>query len=95
MAGYFVFDLEIFDQEAFDEYTGVARALLDQYGASIVINSANIEHIEGDWKPSSIVVAKFPSMDIAREFYNSKEYRDVVGLRDRSARSRGILLESQ
>jgi uncharacterized protein (DUF1330 family) len=94
MPGYFVFELDVFDHETFDDYARIARPMFARHGGTIIINSGSIEPLEGDWKPSSIVVAQFPSIDAARAFYNCEEYREVIGLRDRSARSRGILLES-
>ncbi|MDN5928703.1 MAG: DUF1330 domain-containing protein [Hyphomicrobiales bacterium] len=95
MHGYFIFELDVFDRAEFEKYTSIARPLLAEYGASIVVNSTSIEHLEGDWKPSSIVIAKFPSVEAARAFYDSTEYRKAAVLRDKSARSRGVLVESQ
>lgn len=96
MAGYFIFELDIFDQAGFEEYRKVARIdLLTRMGGEIVVNSQRIEPLEGDWSPSSIVIARFPTFDAARDFYNSSEYQAVIGMRRRSAKSRGILVESK
>lgn len=94
MAAYFLFDLEITDPAGFADYAGVARRLLAEYGGEIVVSSTSVEPLEGDWAPSSLVVARLPTMRAAREFYDSPEYREVVALRDRSATSRGVLVES-
>jgi uncharacterized protein (DUF1330 family) len=30
--------------------------------------------LEGEWQPQRLVVLEFPSMDLARKFYDSPEY---------------------
>lgn len=90
--GYLLFELDIFDRATFDEYAESARPILAAFGASLMINSTQIEPLEGEWTPVSIVMVKFPSMQRARDFYNCDEYRKIIGQRMRSARARGVLL---
>ncbi len=90
--GYLLFELDIFDRATFDAYAANARPILAAFGASLMINSSQIEPLEGEWTPVSLVMVKFPSIERARDFYNCDEYQKIIGQRMRSARSRGVLL---
>ena len=95
MAGFFVYEIDVFDEAAFDEYAQVARAQLADLGGQIIINSQRVQPLEGGWNPKSLVVARLPSFEAARDFYLSKDYQEVMTLRSASARSRGVLVESE
>ena len=94
MAGFFVYEMDVFDQAAFDEYAKVARSRMGELDGRIIINSQRIQPLEGNWRPKSLVVARMPSFDAAREFYFSKEYQEMLAMRDAAANSRGVLVES-
>jgi uncharacterized protein (DUF1330 family) len=46
-----------------------------------------------DWKPKRIVVTEFPSIEQARRWYDSEEYRALKALRLRTARGSVVLVE--
>ena len=94
MAGYLIFEIEITDQAAYDHYLAVAGPVLAAGGGTVVLSSARIEPLEGDWKPPSISVVSFPSAEDARRFYRSEAYQKVVGLRQVASRARGILVDA-
>lgn len=48
---------------------------------------------EGDWKPKRIIVLKFASMQRAREWPNSEEYREPREMCHRTAMTNMILVE--
>jgi uncharacterized protein (DUF1330 family) len=48
--------------------------------------------LEGDWAPKKITVIEFPSRARAKEFFGSPEFREVVGLRHKSAKTNLILV---
>ena len=47
--------------------------------------------LEGDWTPRAIVMAEFPSMEAARDWYRSPEYAKALEFRD-EALSRNLIL---
>ncbi|WP_112320625.1 DUF1330 domain-containing protein [Oceanibium sediminis] len=93
MAGYLVFDIEITDPEAWDEYRAVAGPVMEAAGGRFVMASRRIEPLEGDWTPASLSVVEFPSYEAARDFYHSKAYQDLVPMRERASLGRGVLVE--
>jgi uncharacterized protein (DUF1330 family) len=52
-----------------------------------------VQTLEGDWKPKRIVVTEFPSIEQARRWYDSEEYRALNALRLRTARGSVVLVE--
>jgi uncharacterized protein (DUF1330 family) len=94
MRGYLIFDLEITDPAAWDEYRRVAGPIMAASGGRFLVGSQKIEALEGGWQPASISVVEFPSYEAARDFYHSEEYQRTVPLRQRASRGRGILVGS-
>jgi uncharacterized protein (DUF1330 family) len=94
MRGYLIFDLEITDPAAWDEYRRVAGPIMAASGGRFLVGSQKIEPLEGGWQPASISVVEFPSYEAARDFYHSDEYQRTVPLRQRASRGRGILVGS-
>ncbi|WP_281985067.1 DUF1330 domain-containing protein [Thalassorhabdomicrobium marinisediminis] len=92
MPGYMIFEIEITDQTAWEEYRAVAAPLMADAGGRFLVNSANAEPLEGNWIPPMISVVEFPSIEAAREFYDSPAYQATLALRGRASRGRGILV---
>lgn len=57
------------------------------------MRGGQIQTLEGDWTPKRIVVTEFPSIEQARRWYDSEEYRALKALRSRSARGSVVLIE--
>ncbi|GIL01368.1 MAG: hypothetical protein BroJett030_12670 [Alphaproteobacteria bacterium] len=94
MRGYLIFEIEITDQAAWEEYRRVAGPVMAAGGGRFLLRSERVEPLEGGWHPASISVVEFPSYEAARAFYDSEEYRRTIPLRQRAARGRGILVGS-
>ena len=52
-----------------------------------------LQTLEGDWQPKRVTVLEFPSLEQARRWYNSEEYRGPKALRCKTATSKMILVE--
>ncbi len=94
LRGYSIFELEITDRKAWEEYRNVAGPIMAASGGRFLIRSEHIEPLEGGWNPASISVVEFPSFEMARAFFRSEEYGRVVALRRIASRGRGILVGS-
>ncbi len=93
MPGYMIFEIEITDRTAWDAYRKVAGPVMAQGGGRFVINSTDPEPLEGNWTPPTISVVEFPSIEAARDFYNSPAYQATIPMRERASRGRGILVD--
>lgn len=89
-----IFDLEITDPAAWEEYRRVAGPLMAAAGGKFLVRAEKVEVLAGDWKPATVSVVEFPSFDAAHDFYYSEAYQKTVQLRERAARGSGILVGS-
>jgi uncharacterized protein (DUF1330 family) len=94
MPGYLVFDIEITDPAAWEEYRRVAGPIMAAGGGRFLVASSRVEPLEGGWNPATLSVVEFPSFEAAREFYHSDAYQATVPLRRKASRGRGVLIES-
>ena len=93
MPAYFIVDNEVTDSAGFEDYRKQVPATVEKYGGRFLVRGGQIQTLEGDWKPRRIVVTEFPSIEQARRWYESEEYRALKALRSRSARGSVVLVE--
>jgi uncharacterized protein (DUF1330 family) len=48
---------------------------------------------EGDWKLRHLVMLEFPSLEQAERWYNSSEYKPLIAIREKAARTQLIIAE--
>jgi uncharacterized protein (DUF1330 family) len=93
MPVYFIVDNEVTDSAGFEEYRKQVSMTVEKYGGRFLVRGGQIQTLEGDWRPKRIVVTEFPSIEQARRWYDSEEYRALKALRSRSARGSVVLVE--
>jgi uncharacterized protein (DUF1330 family) len=93
MPAYVIVDNEVTDSAGFEEYREQVPITVEKYGGKFLVRGGQIQTLEGDWKPKRIVVTEFPSIEQARRWYDSEEYRTLKALRSRSARGSVVLVE--
>lgn len=94
MSAYVIVEIEILDPVGYEEYKKQAAATVHKFGGKYIVRGGKTEVLEGDWKPKRIVVLEFPSMERAKEWLNCDEYRAPRELRQRTARTNMIVVES-
>lgn len=94
MPAFVIVEIEVRDPEAYEIYRSLVPASLDAYGGKFIACGGATENLEGDWAPERIVVLEFPSLERARQWWGSPEYRDAKAIRMRAARTRMIAIES-
>jgi uncharacterized protein (DUF1330 family) len=93
MPAYFIVDLEVTDPAGFEEYRKQVPDTIARYGGRYVVRGGKTEVLEGTWSPKRVVVLEFPSLEQAKRWYDSDEYRAPKALRMKTARSNVILAE--
>jgi uncharacterized protein (DUF1330 family) len=93
MFGYIIASINVHDPREYREYLAGFMDAFRPYDGEILVATDNSEVLEGEWPAKRTVVLKFPSVDIAKEWYESKEYQKVAQHRFRSARSNVILVD--
>ncbi len=92
MAAYFIADVDVTDREAYEQYRGQVAATTEKYGGKYLVRAGAFEKIEGDWTPNRLVILEFESMERAKEFYYSEEYKGIMAIRHRSANTNAVLV---
>ena len=93
MTAYVILDINVTDPRLFEEYKQLAPDTIEAYGGRYLARGGSAESLEGDWQPNRIVVLEFDSMDKAKAWVNSPEYREARAMRHRAATSRTIMVE--
>lgn len=93
MAAYVIADVDVTDPEVFAEYRRQVPATIEQYGGKFLVRGGATEKVEGDWDPQRLVIIQFESMEQARRWYHSQEYRGPLKLRHQSASTNLLLVE--
>jgi len=93
MPAYFIVDVEVTDPAGFEEYRKLVPGTVQKYGGRFLVRGGAVETLEGDWQPKRVVVLEFPSLEQAKRWYNSEDYRDPKALRFKTARTKLILVE--
>jgi uncharacterized protein (DUF1330 family) len=92
-SAYVIIQVDVTDAAQYEEYKKLSSAAMQAHGAEICVRGGRVEVFEGDWNPSRVVVLKFPSMQQARTFYDSAEYRAARDARAGAAAVRMIAVE--
>ena len=93
MPAYFIVDIDVTDPTAFEEYRRAVPATVEKYGGKFLVRGGRMEVVEGSWRPKRVVVTEFPSLEQAKRWYDSEEYRALKALRLRTSKGNVILVE--
>ncbi len=95
--GYMIVVAKLTDRDAFiSGYAKVVPPLIKKFGGRYLIQTPGAVTLEGDWgEGASIVLSEWPSVDAAREFWNSPEYEEAKALREGTGEFQVILVESR
>ena len=93
MAAYLFASVEITDPVAYEDYRKQVPAVIATYGGRYLVRGGASLPLEGDAPPPRLVILEFPDMARLRAFYDSPEYRPLLAIRKRAARSTLIAIE--
>ena len=93
MPAYIIVEIDIVDPVGYEQYKKLAGDTVLKYGGKYIVRGGPTEVLEGDWKPKRIVVLEFESMQRAKDWLNSEEYREPRKMRHRTARANMILVQ--
>ena len=77
MPAYLVADLMILNADAFAAYVKVAGPVIEKFGGRALARSDTAIALEGA-PPNYFVIIQFDSMDAAKRFYHSEDYREPL-----------------
>ena len=93
MSAFVIVEVNVTDPPLFQEYAKGVPATIAAYGGRYLVRGGAVESKEGGWAPKRVVVLEFPSMDVARKWYDSPEYQPLLALRLKAAAAKLIFVE--
>jgi uncharacterized protein (DUF1330 family) len=93
MSAYIIAHMRVSNPEQYEQYKKLAKVASEKYGGEYLARGGELEVLEGVWRPPRVVIVKYPSMDKAREFYNSPEYVEARQARAGAAMMSMVLVE--
>ena len=93
MTAYVMVQVDIKDPERYPDYAAMVPASLAVYGGEILIRGGRVENLEGEWEPKRFVMIRFDSVEQAKRWWDSDEYREARDLRQAIAETKMIVVE--
>jgi uncharacterized protein (DUF1330 family) len=93
MPAFIIARVDITDREQYQHYLKAAPPVIEQYSGKVIARSEDPLTLEGPFETRRIVILQFPSVEKAKEFYNSPEYRTIRRLREGAAAGELVVIE--
>lgn len=93
MAAFVIVEISIHDHKEYEEYKKLTPAAVAAFDGKFIVRGGQTETLEGDWEPERIVVLEFPTVERAKEWWDSDIYSKAKEIRQRSARTRMIVVQ--
>jgi uncharacterized protein (DUF1330 family) len=93
---YMIGEVETTDQSWVPDYVQNVTAIVERWGGRYLARTPKVEKVEGQRKPSGIVViVERPSKEVATAFYESEEYRPYRQKRLAGAKNEFLLVAGE
>jgi uncharacterized protein (DUF1330 family) len=93
MPAYLISQIEVHDPQGYEDYRKLVGPSLAKYGGRFIARGGKIDVLEGDWSPKRIVICEFESIERARQWYDSAEYKPAMEIRQKTADARIIVVD--
>ena len=93
MSAYILVDIDIHETAGLEEYRQQVPATVAKFGGRFIVRGGKFETLEGQWHPKRLVVLEFPSVEQAKRWYDSEEYRPLKAMRFKASKSNLVLVE--
>ena len=93
MAAYLIVDITVRDEQRYAGYRARVSDQIQQYGGEYLVRGGALERLEGDWRPTRVVVVKFESIAAAKKWWESEDYAELKALRQATTDTKMIVVE--
>ncbi len=93
MAAYLIVQVDVKDPVRYDAYKRMVPPSLEKYGGRFLVRGGRTHTLEGGWAPQRFVMVEFPSVELAKAWWDSPEYAEARALRWATAESMMIVAE--
>jgi uncharacterized protein (DUF1330 family) len=93
MPAYVIVETDISDPEQYEQYKAVSPDAVAAGGGRFLVRGGDMAVLEGEWRPTRVVVLEFPDLESAKAWYASDTYQDAKRLRDGAAQISMVAVE--
>lgn len=93
MPAYVIAQLTVTDPEGFEKYRQAVVPIVDAYGGRFLVRGADIASLEGVPQSPQMILLEFPDKAAAEHFYNSREYQEIMPLRQNHSTGTVMVVE--
>jgi uncharacterized protein (DUF1330 family) len=93
MAAYIIVEVEINNPVLYEGYKKLTPGTLAAFGGKFLARGGEVVTLEGNHEPGRIVILEFPSVERAKEWWNSPGYTEARLIRQKAAKTRMIIVE--
>jgi uncharacterized protein (DUF1330 family) len=93
MPAYIIVETDIHDAEQYERYKQASPGAIAAGGGRFLVRGGELAVLEGDWRPSRLVLLEFDDLDAAKRFYSSPEYQEAKRLREGAANMNMVAVE--
>jgi len=99
---YIIAQATVTDPAQYESYKALAGAAVAKYGGQYIVRGGTTHLLEGDWAhpkgtscgaPPRLVILEFESVEQAKRFYDSPEYRAAREQRQGAAQMNMLVVE--
>ncbi len=93
MPAYLVARIRVTDPEKYRDYMALSPAAIEKHGGRFLARGGEVVTLEGEPEERRVVIVEFPSLEAARAFYDSPEYREARAAREGAAEAQFFVVE--
>ncbi|MDB4990407.1 MAG: hypothetical protein JWN04_5585 [Myxococcaceae bacterium] len=92
-SAYVIAETKVEDPSRYTDYGRLAAPSIEKFGGVYVVRGGAIQSLLGEWQPERLAVVRFDSIERAKQWWNSPDYREAKLLRTQIATSKILLVE--
>ena len=93
MSAYLIAQINVTNEDSYKEYLSKVTPIVEKYDGSYIVRAGKFKTVLGNWNFKRNVVIKFPSYEVALEWYDSEEYKPVRKIREDNSIGNVIIIE--
>ena len=95
MSYYFVTNIKIKDKLEYQKYVNLVDDVFSKFKGKYLAVDDNPKIVEGNWEYSRVVIIEFATEKDFSDWYNSKEYQEILKHRMSASISDGMLIKGK
>jgi uncharacterized protein (DUF1330 family) len=93
MPAYVIAETDVTVPEQYERYKAASPAAIAAGGGRFLVRGGELIVLEGDWRPSRLVMLEFEDLEAAKRWYESEVYQEAKKLRVGAAHLRAVAVQ--